>query len=171
MTGDEYAARFFFAFDVEFLAFLKANVQISEELKLLSFRERERERERETERETVIYMKLNIHKAGMQAVDVAKVEKVLNDDIAKKSKYYHHQETLNQKAQDRIDKFVTAVRLHRRNPHHLSTWEREATDQLAILPRPRLGSYTFTWTWTPFLLPLKCETIQPWRRCPSGWEG
>ncbi|KNH09399.1 DNA polymerase kappa DNA polymerase IV [Perkinsela sp. CCAP 1560/4] len=83
-------------------------------------------------------MKLNNLKAGMDMVDVTKVEEVLNSETAKTSEYYKHQEKMNSKAQKKLDLLVERAVKYRLNPQIIGMWQKEADKEIAKYPRTDL---------------------------------
>ena len=81
---------------------------------------------------------LNTHKAGLSEVDLTRTDAVLNSTRARASKYYQHQEALNQKAQRRIQLWLEKVRHARSQPALLARWGQEVRQVYAGLRRPPL---------------------------------
>ena len=61
----------------------------------------------------------------MAGVDVVRIEEVLNDESARMSKYYKHQEIMDSKAKQRFKVFVERAVKYRQNPSIIDLWEDE----------------------------------------------
>ena len=85
-------------------------------------------------------MKLNNLKAGMEKVDVRKVEKVLNSAEAKTSPFYKHQELMDAKAQKRNDELAQRAVEARKNQRMLLQWQNEADAEVAQYPLTDLSA-------------------------------